>query len=172
MVDQPLMAGAMPVIREYRDADAPAVRRCIVELQDHERRIDGRLRPGEAMCVQYLDDMLRKCNELAGAILVAECDGEVAGFVTILARVPFEELDDPPGDRAIVSDLAVLARFRRRGLGAALLREADRYAREAGATEIRIGVMSENRGAAQLYRQEGFAPYLEILSKRLDTRES
>src|SRR3712207_7848522 len=44
-------------------------------------------------------------SDCAGTILVAECESAVAGFAAILTRVPFEELDDPPGEHAIVSDL-------------------------------------------------------------------
>jgi ribosomal protein S18 acetylase RimI-like enzyme len=156
------------VIRQYREDDAAAVRGCIVELQEFERRIDDRLRPGESMAAEYLGQMLARCAECAGVILVAESDGVVAGFATVLARVPFESLDDPPGDYALVSDLVVGERFRRRGLGADLLQAAERYAVAAGAREIRVGVLSENHAAASVYRRAGFAPYLQTLAKRLD----
>lgn len=156
------------VIRTYRDSDAAAVRACIVELQDHERAIDSRLRPGESMADAYLGHMLERCRDCSGVILVAEHDGAVAGFATILTRVPYEALDDPPGEYALVSDLVVRGRDRGRGLGAALVRAAEAYARAAGAGELRIGVLSANHAAAALYRREGFAPYLEVLAKRLD----
>lgn len=156
------------MVRAYQQADAPAVRNCVVELQEFERRIDDRLRPGESMATEYLRQMLDRCERCAGTILVAEADGVVAGFVTILARVAFESLDDPPGHYALVSDLVVRERFRGRGLGTELLREAERYAVAADAREIRVGVLSENRAAAQLYRRAGFRPYLETLTKRLE----
>jgi ribosomal protein S18 acetylase RimI-like enzyme len=156
------------VIREYRDDDLAAVRTCIVELQEFERQIDDRLRPGESMAADYLAQMIGRCRECAGTILVAEHEGTVAGFATILARVPFENLDDPPGARAVVTDLVVRDGFRRRGLAAALLSEAEQYARAAGAVELQIGVLSENLAAAALYRSKGFKPYAEILTKRFD----
>jgi ribosomal protein S18 acetylase RimI-like enzyme len=156
------------VIRQHTTDDLAAIRECVIALQDFERRIDDRLRPGESMATDYLNEMLERCREHSGTILVAEHEGTVAGFATILTRVPFESLDDPPGEYAIVTDLAVLEGFRRRGLGAALLSEAERYAREAGASELRIAVLSANRDAAQLYRRLGFAPYSEILTKRFE----
>ena len=92
----------------------------------------------------------------------------VGGFATILTRVPFKELDDPPGEYAVITDLVVRETLRRRGFGVALLREAERYARAAGATELRIGALSENHAAGRLYRRVGFAPYLETLTKRME----
>jgi GNAT superfamily N-acetyltransferase len=159
------------VIREYRDNDLPRIRGCIVDLQEFERQIDERLRAGEAMADDYLHEMLARCRACAGTIFVAEHAGEVAGFVTILTRVPFEALDDPPpGEYALVADLLVREGFRRRGLGGALLQAAERYARAAGAVDLRVGVLSGNEAAASLYRRAEFAPYLETLAKRLDSQ--
>jgi GNAT superfamily N-acetyltransferase len=155
-------------VRPYRDGDAAAIRDCIAELQDSERELDDRLRTGASIAAPYFEHMHDRCRECAGTILVAECDGDVAGFATVLGRVAFTSLDDPPGDYALVSDLVVRAPFRRRGLGQALLREAERLARTLGfARELRISVLSENHGARELYRAAGFSPYLETLSKRL-----
>lgn len=39
-------------IREYRPEDAAAIRDCIVELQDFERRIDERLRAGPSIAAE------------------------------------------------------------------------------------------------------------------------
>ena len=156
-----------PIIRPYRAEDVPALRACIVELQDAERRIDDRLSSGESMADGYLEQLFKRCQEWAGTMLVAECDGMVGGFVGVLARVPYEELDEPPGDYALVSDLVVREPFRRRGVGEALLQEAAQWAAAAGAKELRIGVLSGNENAKRLYRRGGFAPYLEILAKRI-----
>ena len=157
------------IIRQYRDGDAPACRACVVELQDSGRSIDPRLLPGQVMADEYLAQMHARCRSGAGAILVAEQADTIVGLVMILARVPFGSLDEPPGDCAYVAELVVLDGFRGQGIGRALLRAAERYAREAGALELRIGVMSENRVARRLYLDEGFVPYSEMLEKRLDT---
>lgn len=156
-------------IREYTSDDLPAIRRCIVELEEFERTIDPRLKPGESMADGYLEDTLRRCRERSGTIFVAEVAGQIAGFVTILTRVPFEGLDEPEGDYALIADLLVSAKFRGRGLGEALLRAGEQYAAGGGATELRVNVLSGNDPAESLYRRFGFTPYLETLSKRLDT---
>jgi ribosomal protein S18 acetylase RimI-like enzyme len=156
------------IVREYRATDAPALKACIIELQDYERTIDPRLRPGASMAAEYLAQTLDRCRDFAGQILILECDGTVAGFVAVLARMPFQELDDPPGEFALISDLVVLEPFRRRGYGRALLVAAERFARENGASELRLGVLSGNRSALALYRQAGFESHLQVLAKRLD----
>jgi ribosomal protein S18 acetylase RimI-like enzyme len=138
-----------------------------VDLQEWERGLDPRLRTGESMADAYLAQMHERCRQWTGTILVAEVDGAVVGFAALYATIPYEELDDPPGEYALVSDLAVLHAMRGRGVGAALLDEAERRARDAGATELRIAVMSANDGAKRLYLRSGFAPYVETLSKSL-----
>jgi len=154
-------------IRSIRNGDEEACRACVVELQDAEREIDSRLLPGEIMADGYLREMHTRCARHAGAIFVAERDGVILGLVMVLARVPFESLDEPPGDYAIVAELVVRDGYRRQGIGAALLRAAEEYAREAGAPELRIAVLSRNHPARDLYLREGFRPYADTMTKRL-----
>ena len=159
-------------VRRYQTADSAACRACIVELQEAERQIDSRLLPGEAMADEYLQHMHLRCKEAAGVIFVAEVDGTVAGLAMVLGSVPFESLDEPPGECAVIAELVVREPFRRQGIAAALIREAERYASEGKAVELRIGVLSRNSAARNLYLREGFAPYLETLTKPLPDRES
>jgi ribosomal protein S18 acetylase RimI-like enzyme len=155
-----------PVIRDCRQDDAAAVRRCIVELQDFERTIDPRLRSGESMADAYWTNIQARCARANGRVFVAEQEDGIVGFVAVLAAEPFTELDDPPGTYALVTDLVVLATYRGQGVGARLLRHAEAFARTAGATELRIGVLSGNTAARQLYLRAGFAPHLEIFVRR------
>jgi len=92
---------------------------------------------------------------------------EVVGFVSAWARVPQDELDEPPGEYAAISDLVVRPAFRRRGLGRRLLAEAERYARSHGAATLKIGVLTRNAGAHRLYEEAGFADYRVQMTKRL-----
>lgn len=157
-------------IRPIQPSDLPALERCVIEMQDFERAIDPRLRPGAAMAAAYTAELRERSVRRDGVILVAEIEGAVAGFVAVQARVPYEGLDDPPGFYALVSDLAVLPAHRRKGLGRALLDAAEAHARARGAPELRIAVLAENVDAGRIYRTAGFRPYLEILSKPLIER--
>ena len=154
-------------IRAYRAADGPSLRDCIAELQDAEREIDGRLRPGRAIASDYFDTMLEDCQRYAGEIFVLEVGGAVAGFTTVFTRVPFERLDEPPGDYALIAELLVRREYRRRGYARSLLAHGERFAASKDAKELRIGVLSDNSAARSLYLDVGFNPYLEMLSKSL-----
>jgi ribosomal protein S18 acetylase RimI-like enzyme len=156
-----------PTIRQFQRGDNDACRACVVELQDAERQFDPRLRTGDSMADEYLRHMHARCRKYAGTILVAQHADAIVGIVMLLTHVPFEALDDPPGHYALVAELVVRASARGQGVGRALLRAAERLARESDATELRIGVLSRNLPARQLYVGEGFAPYSEILAKSL-----
>ena len=156
---------AEAVIRPYRGEDSASLLDCVAELQDAERALDNRLRPGCAIASDYLVAMLEECRQWAGQIFVLSVDGAVAGFTTVYTRVPFERLDEPPGDYAIVAELLVRREYRRRGYARALLAHGERYAASQGATELRIGVLSDNTAARALYLDYGFRPYIETMSK-------
>jgi ribosomal protein S18 acetylase RimI-like enzyme len=155
-------------IRDYDPArDAPGLHACFVELQEYERALDPTLLPGEAIARPYLERMLERCRDWSGKVFVAEDGGALAGFVCVWARVPQEELDQDPREQAYVSDLVVRADRRGRGIGRALLRRAEEYARAEGAPALGIGVLVRNRGALDLYRELGFGDYLLQLRKEL-----
>jgi ribosomal protein S18 acetylase RimI-like enzyme len=151
----------------FRAADLPALERCVVEIQDAERVVDLRLRPGSEIASAYCEQLQARCAAQAGAIFVADIDGAVAGFVAVQACVPSEELDEPPGNHALVSDLVVLPEHRRHGIGRALLAMAEAHALTHHAREIRIGVLAANTPARRIYQAVGFTPYFEMLAKRL-----
>jgi GNAT superfamily N-acetyltransferase len=160
-------AGDGPTIRQYQSGDESGCLACVIELQDSGVAIDPRLRHGAEMASEYLEQMHARCRDYSGAIFVAEESGEIIGLAMILARVPYESLDEPPGDYALVAELVVLDGHRHRGIGKALLQVSEQYARSAGANELRIGVLSQNQVARDLYVRQGFIPYSEMLAKPL-----
>ena len=157
----------MFTIRTLEPRDLSALHGLVAELQDFERGLDGRLRPGSEIAEEYTTAMQKLCVEHDGAILVAVVNGELAGFATVRARVPFQHLDDPPGTYALLADLVVSERHRGLGIGRGLVEAAKAYAIEHGASELRVGVLAGNTVARNLYVSSGFTPYLELLSKRL-----
>jgi ribosomal protein S18 acetylase RimI-like enzyme len=154
-------------VRRFEIADLPTLQRLVSEMQDFEREIDPRLRPGGAIALDYTAAMLRRCDSHDGVVLLADVAGQTVGFVCVLPTVPHESLDEVPGSHALVSDLGVTPSVRGRGVGRALLEAAETYARSRGAAELRIAVLEGNRPAAHLYESAGFDPYLVILAKPL-----
>ena len=122
---------------------------------------------GEDMADAYLTFLLDRCSKTAGRVLVAEIDHRVVGFIALLARVAPEEPDEDQTPYAYISDLVVLPRHRRRGVGRALLERAEALARSSTARVLRVGVLAKNESAARLYRVAGFSDYQRQLAKRL-----
>lgn len=156
------------MIRDY-DAlrDPAAVRACFVALQEFEHQLDAAAPRGDAIADAYLDRMFARCTTWSGRAFVAELDGAVVGFVCVWGRVPPQEPDEPQADYAYVSDLVVLAAWRRRGIGRALLERAEAYARSLGMDTIGIGVMAGNREARALYEARDYREVHVELRKSL-----
>jgi GNAT superfamily N-acetyltransferase len=146
------------VVREYfRDTDIDGIRACLVELQDFERRIDSRMPAGDEIANMYISESVSKCAECHGRIFVADEDGEIAGYATVLAKVRSGALDDGDLEYAYVADLVVRETYRGRGFGRRLLAKAETYARDEGAKWLRIGVLAKNEVARSLYISSGFS---------------
>jgi len=132
------------------------LRNCVIELQDFEQAIDDRLPGGAAIIDDYMLQMSHRCRQCDGAILVAEDNDTVAGYVLVLTRVQGDGVEDGDLEYALVADLIVRRQSRRSGVGRGLLDAAERYARARGADWLRIGAMAGNRGALRLYESLGF----------------
>jgi ribosomal protein S18 acetylase RimI-like enzyme len=156
------------IVREYDpQRDAQAVRACFVELQEAEREFEPELPLGEEAADAYLKLMFAGCEKWAGQVFVAEVENGVIGFVCVYARMRIDEPDEAPKEFASVSDVAVLTPYRGRGLGRALLSRAEQYARERGATTLRLLVLSQNTVAKQLYIASGFRERFIQMTKKL-----
>jgi len=104
-----------------------------------------------SMAVEYP----RTPAEIAGvwqtsdAMLVAEQGGVLGGYFDLRA--------EPGQGLALVRDIVVAEPYRRRGIGAALVRAADRWAREHGLHTLIVEAQSQNGPAISFYRKLGFA---------------
>jgi ribosomal protein S18 acetylase RimI-like enzyme len=73
-----------------------------------------------------------------------------------LARHGSRHAPKPPANAFYVDALATADGFRRRGVAMALLREAEREARENGYPALALDTVAENSGARALYTRFGF----------------
>ncbi len=87
-----------------------------------------------------------------GDVLVAEVDGEVAGYVRLEQATPL------PSSRRVqaITGLAVAEPLRGRGVGGALVEAAIAEARRRGALKVTLRVLAHNHDARRLYARAGF----------------
>lgn len=157
----------MKKVREYRPEDARRIEACFIELQDFERRLNPRRADAKEIAPEYLRHMFARCAETGGQVFVAEVEGAAVGFVSVWAKMESDEIEEKKHEYAYISDLVVLPAHRGRGLGRALMRRAEDYAREQGATLLKIGVLARNEVARRLYNDCGFHEHEVVLWKEL-----
>ncbi|WP_342360061.1 GNAT family N-acetyltransferase [Terrarubrum flagellatum] len=141
-------------------------------LQDE---IEALLKQSDAVAAKLYPDAYRqpidpKALAAPGVhLFVARREGEAAGCCALIAR---------DAGAAELKRMIVGERFRRQGVGAALLRAAEQGARDLGVSVIRMEVGVKNEEGYQLYLSAGFvaceafAPYQpspisRFLEKRL-----
>ncbi|GAA1451667.1 hypothetical protein GCM10009641_86450 [Mycobacterium cookii] len=95
------------------------------------------------------------CETQAVAVAVAEVDGEVAGAVYLEATT-FTPLNLEPAVLAVSPH--VFPRFRRKGVGSALMEAACRFAEQHGIAHIQTAAAAEARDANRFMARLSFAP--------------
>jgi GNAT superfamily N-acetyltransferase len=153
-------------IRPFEKQDREAVLTCIVSLQEYERSLDPCTLPGEATAAPYLQDLLENCHKKRGMVYVAESDGQIIGFVSMLVEHSNDKLISLR-DYLYICDIFVVESHRGEGIGTALLIEAEQYARQMGCSVIQMNSLANNATALAIYRKFGFKDREILLSKEL-----
>jgi ribosomal protein S18 acetylase RimI-like enzyme len=97
------------------------------------------------------------------AAWIAEADDRAAGFIDVYV---FQDISHG-AKIGLVNNLVVDARFRRRGLGDGLLKEAIAYCREHRAVELHVWTEPDNVPALRLYGGTGFARRAVLLELKM-----
>ncbi len=126
------------IVREARAADTGALALLMSEL-------------GYPVTPEVLSSRLQKLPS-AHCTFVAELQGAVAGFVGCSALDIYES-DTPVG---WIMALSVAERFRRRGIGRALLSRVEQWCADAGLRDIRVHSGEQRRDAHAFYEACGF----------------
>ena len=95
---------------------------------------------------------LTRFDEPTSRVVIAEHDGAILGFIAVHALPRFEHDDSILRVVALVVD----AGARERGVGRALLDEAERIGREVGATFVEITAGHHRPEARHLYESVGY----------------
>jgi len=78
-------------------------------------------------------------------------------------------VDQVKGDRHChIFMVYVMPKHRRRGIGSALVRHAENWARKRGDRQITLQVFLQNQPAVNLYEKLGYQPYSLMMQKNLD----
>ena len=148
-------------VREAVQGDIDSVVELWAEHVDFHARYDPRfLRKGgsEEGFAGHLRGHLGEADFL---LLVGEIDGEVAGFLH------GELLDFPPcfahRTHGVIHDLAVSSRWRRVGLGTALLEKGMAWFSGKGVPTVEGRVLLSNPVAVGFWRKVGFEPYMHTI---------
>jgi mycothiol synthase len=128
--------------RPYRPEDADPLRAIVLAALE-----DGELRGSTRADVER---WLSRLPAEPGATIVAVVGGEVAGLIT------------PRRAQMVVG-----RRFRRRGVGTALVEAGDALARRAGAGPLDLALPHENPGATAFLRALGYRYHHSLWSMRL-----
>lgn len=135
--------------------DAPLIRR--MRQPDARAFTDAEVAKGWHASVEKYETRLRHQAEGKAVALVAECGGQVAGYVSVYPnpeRGAFANRGIPE-----IVDLGVLERFRGRGVGGALMDAAESVASEyADAVCLAVGLHSGYGAAQRLYVKRGYVP--------------
>ena len=130
----------------------------MAEAQDYYARIDPYHRvwrtPG--LPARYANGLLSLIRRRRGFLLVAEVAGRSAGLIvaqTVFARRSLAPESGSRYRRAEITELYVSKAFRRRGIGRALMAEAERRLRASGYNWVQLEVFAPNRPAREFYRE-------------------
>ena len=157
------------IIREYRPEDREAVDRCVFELQEDESMRQPEYWQTGKKSVEdgYLDYLLKRVNSHNGKLLVAEVNGAVVGFVSVLIE---NEKDASPCVKmkhaGYVPALAVLREYQKRGIGKRLLEAAEQYVKSQGCEYLALDVTTDNL-AHDFYKKLGYREFTVNMMKKL-----
>lgn len=101
-------------------------------------------------------------------ILVAEQEGQLAGFAFLEEVDTLEHPHKPARHYMEVNEFGVDAAFRRQGVGRAIFAGIKAFAKERGFDRIELDVWEFNENALQFYESVGFTTYRRLMELTVD----
>ena len=142
----------MVTVRLATEADIPRILELYRELAITTSQAEQEYKPTPGSFRQVFADIAAYPGH---ELVVAEEDGEVIGTLVLLI-VPNLSHDALPW--ALVENMVVDRRHRRRGMGKLLMDYAVTHARDAGCYKITLSSNKKRPGAHRFYRSAGFEP--------------
>jgi len=155
-------------IRPAGDADEPVMIGLEHESAIHHAAVDPKRWRVPTVDAVAESRRLREARNPRSASLLAEVDRRVVGMIELWLQTPEDEgsarLPAPRADFGI----SVSPGWQGRGLGTALLKAAEAWARERGATRMQLHVTAANTGAVRLYERLGYELDSLLMDKWLE----
>jgi ribosomal protein S18 acetylase RimI-like enzyme len=111
---------------------------------------------------------LSSLQEADRATFLAELGSKAVGFITVQVVKPISPMLQPMVVGRIGS-VAVSEQMRGRGVGSALMKLAEEWARKHGAADMRLAVWEFNEQAVDLYQELGYEIRAFEMGKRVQT---
>ncbi|MFN3671685.1 MAG: GNAT family N-acetyltransferase [Bosea sp. (in: a-proteobacteria)] len=156
------------IIRPMRAGDRDSVLGLLMELAAHEAGLSATRATGPATAQALLADDCAEALDQGGAQFVADIEGVCVGYLALRFGETGPYVLAPLRRHVLVENIVVASAQRGRGLGQALLAEAERFARAAGCQALHLGVLPGNGPALAAYERAGFSVFSIEMSKRLD----
>jgi ribosomal protein S18 acetylase RimI-like enzyme len=159
------------VIREATEGDYEALCAIIEEVDRmHRDALPERFKAsgGPARQRDYIVNAIRAPDV---GLFVAETRDQVVGFVHVIVKDAPPVPICVPRRYASVDNLAVRRAHRRSGIGIALMKRAEAWARSKGATSIELTVYAFNQPAQDFYRRLGYETLSHKMSRSLGAPE-
>ncbi|MCP4536222.1 MAG: GNAT family N-acetyltransferase [Chloroflexi bacterium] len=101
-------------------------------------------------------------------LFVAESEGQIVGFLQAYVQEAPDISLFVPRRYAVIDNVAVEKKYRRSGVGQALIEKAERWARDNEASQIELNVWEFNTGAAAFYDKLGYETARRTMWKSLE----
>jgi len=124
------------------------------------------LSPADGAEEGYASFLGGQLAQQSAVVLVAEIDGEVAGYVYAgVEPLSWKELRDEAG---FIHDLLVSEEARSHGAGQQLLEAAIAWLRDRGMPRVVLWTAAPNTGAQRLFERRGFRPTMVEMTLELE----
>lgn len=110
---------------------------------------------------------LNEIEDENSAIFVAENKGKIIGIIEITIEKEIGDLINKPFKRATIEEVAVDNKYLRSGVGSALVKRAERWAKEKKADHLSAIVYDFNKKALKFHEKNGFKPFTIRMVKKI-----
>lgn len=153
------------MIVAWKETDINDIIDCLTELMYTEHQLEPSRLDSREAANKYFIQIVKKVVEQGGQIFLSKKGTATTGVLIVYPEQ--NEIFEEAGRHLAIADIVVKAAFRKSGIGTALMKQAEIFAREKGLKEIRLYALYKNTTALQLYRNSGFREIGMALTKQL-----